>query len=104
MYWLAKITQNVQKVEIIIDNYYLQEVLNLLDKIEVSGYTLFNRTSGKGDRGESCDDFYCNFQSAYILTVCTNEEQLFSLQEMLKPLLTKVGGICLVTSAQWIKH
>jgi nitrogen regulatory protein PII len=104
MEWLEKITQNVQKVEIIIDNYYLEETLNILNIINVSGYTIFNNISGKGDRGESCDDFDCNFQTTYIITVCTNEVQLNNLQEMLKPLLTKVGGICLVTRAQWIEH
>ncbi len=104
MEFLDKITQNVQKVEIIIDNQHLQETLNILDKINVSGYTLFDQTLGKNDQGEFCDDFFCNFQSTYILTVCTNEEQLNHLQEMLKPLLKKLGGVFLVTSAQWIKH
>jgi nitrogen regulatory protein PII len=104
MEWLENFTQNVQKVEIIIDSSYLQETLNILEKIKVSGYTIFNQTSGKGDRGESGDDFFCNFQSTYIITVCTDDEQVNSLQEMLKPLLVKVGGICLISNVKWIKH
>ncbi len=101
---LSKIMQNVQKVEIIVDHSCLSETLDILDKIQVSGYTVFEHFTGIGDRGESCEEFYCNFQSSYILTVCTNDKQLNALEENITPLLKKAGGISLITDAQWIKH
>jgi hypothetical protein len=70
----------------------------------VSGYTVIEDTSGKGDRGVSCSDLDCVFSSRYILTVCTDEQQLNMLLEKLTPLLKKVGGICLVSEAHWISH
>lgn len=96
--------QAVKKVEIIIDNYHVKDVLDILDMIQVSGYTVIKETEGKGDRGLSCSDLDCIFSSSYIFTVCTNERQLNNLIEKTKPLLTKVGGVCLVTDAQWLSH
>ncbi|MEA5509465.1 transcriptional regulator [Crocosphaera sp. UHCC 0190] len=96
--------QDVKRVEIIISDSHLQDALKILDNIGVSGYTIINDTSGKGDRGLSCSDDNCVYHGTYILTVCTNEKQLFNLTETLKPLLNKVGGICLVNEAKWIHH
>jgi nitrogen regulatory protein PII len=96
--------QDVKKVEIIIDTYHVEDVIKILDAIQVSGYTVIKDTSGKGDRGLSCTDLDCNFSSSYIITVCTNENQLNSLTEKITPLLKKVGGICIVTDAKWVLH
>jgi nitrogen regulatory protein PII len=96
--------QSVHKVEIIISNLKLERVLKILEKIDVSGYTVIDNTTGKGDRGVTDSDLGSEFSNAYILTVCTNEQQLNFLTEEITPLLKKVGGICLVTEAAWINH
>ncbi|MEC4982743.1 MAG: hypothetical protein SAK42_01380, partial [Oscillatoria sp. PMC 1076.18] len=94
--------QEVKKVEIIVSSLEIEEVLQILDNIKVSGYTVIKNTSGKGDRGVSDDDLDRVFSNSYILTVCTNEKQLNQLVEIITPLLKKVGGICLVTEANWV--
>ncbi|BAU66648.1 Nitrogen regulatory protein P-II [Stanieria sp. NIES-3757] len=43
--------QSVHKVEIIISSLKINEVLDILEKLRVSGYTVINPASGKGDRG-----------------------------------------------------
>ncbi|CAD5963114.1 Nitrogen regulatory protein P-II [Planktothrix tepida] len=96
--------QDIKKVEIIIDTFHIQDALNILDQVKVSGYTVIKDTSGKGDRGISCSDLECDFTSSYIMTVCTNEKQLNTLIELIKPLLQKVGGVCLLTDAKWVIH
>ncbi|MEC4988098.1 MAG: transcriptional regulator [Oscillatoria sp. PMC 1068.18] len=96
--------QEVKKVEIIVSSLEIEEVLQILDNIKVSGYTVIKNTSGKGDRGVSDDDLDRVFSNSYILTVCTNEKQLNQLVEIITPLLKKVGGICLVTEANWVLH
>jgi nitrogen regulatory protein PII len=96
--------QSVHKVEIIIGSQKLERVLKILEKVGVSGYTVIDNTTGKGDRGFTDIDLDRVFSNAYILTVCTNEEQLNFLTEEITPLLKKVGGICLVTEAAWINH
>lgn len=98
------VMQDVKKVEMIINSLYLEKALAILDSIRVSGYTVIEDTSGKGDRGVSCSDLDCDFSSHYIMTVCTNEQQLNTLLEKFTPLLRKVGGICFVVDAKWISH
>ena len=96
--------QAVKKVEIIISHAYIEDTLKILDSLGVSGYTVLENTSGKGDRGLSCDDIDCNYSGSYIMTVCTNDKQLDTLVIKMKPLLKKVGGICVITDAQWLSH
>lgn len=96
--------QPVHKVEIIISSLELNKVLKVLETVDISGYTVINPTSGKGDRGYVESDLGREFSNSYILTVCTNEKQLRLLTEKITPLLRKVGGICLVTEAAWLNH
>lgn len=96
--------QAVKKVEIIISSLELKEVLEILDQSQVTGYTVFNNTSGKGDRGFSNDDLGEVFSNTSIMTVCMNEEQLEKVIKNITPLLKRVGGVCLVTDTTWIHH
>ncbi|MEY2858223.1 MAG: nitrogen regulatory protein [Cyanobacteriota bacterium] len=96
--------QSVHKVEIIISSLKLEKVLKILDKIEVSGYTVIDNTTGRGDRGFTDIDLDNVFSDAYVLTVCTNQQQLDLLTQEITPLLKKVGGICLVTESTWINY
>jgi nitrogen regulatory protein PII len=96
--------KTVQKVDIIVSHAFLQETLKILDTIGVSGYTVFGSTSGKGDRGLSCDDFDCDYSGNYIMTVCSDEEQLNRLVNEIRPLLKKAGGIFVVTESRWLDH
>lgn len=96
--------QLVKKVEIIIGDLEVDSVLDILNQVKVSGYTVMKNTSGKGDRGVSNDDLGIVFSNSYIMTVCTNEKQLEELVNTVTPLLRKIGGICLVTEASWALH
>ena len=96
--------QPVHKVEIIISSLETNEVLDILEKTRVSGYTVIDHTTGKGDRGMTDSDLGKAFSNTYILTVCTNAKQLEFLTAEITPLLKKVGGICLVTESAWINH
>lgn len=96
--------QAVKKVEIIIVDLEIESVLDILNQVKVSGYTVIKNTSGKGDRGVANDDLGTVFSNSYIMTVCTNEKQLEQLVDTVTPLLRKIGGICLVTEASWVLH
>jgi len=101
---VSDIMQEVKKIEIIIDTSWIEDTIKILDSVSVSGYTIIKETSGKGDRGLSCPDIGCSFSNSYIMTVCTNEKQLNNLVQKITPLLKKLGGVCLVTEAQWVNH
>ncbi|HIK30850.1 MAG TPA: transcriptional regulator [Oscillatoriales cyanobacterium M59_W2019_021] len=94
--------QAVKKVEIIIVDLEIDAVLDILNQVKVSGYTVIKNTSRKGDRGVANDDLGTVFSNSYIMTVCTNEKQLEQLVDTVTPLLRKIGGICLVTEASWV--
>lgn len=94
----------MKKVEIIISSLEVSDVIQLLEKANVSGYTVMKNTSGKGERGIANDDLGTVLSNTYIMTVCTNEKQLNQVVETVTPLLKKVGGVCLVNDAQWIHH
>lgn len=100
----AQIMSTVYKVELIISSEFLESVLQILDNIPVSGYTVFGSTSGQGDRGLSCDDFYCTFNGSYLMTICSEQQQLDILVEHIKPILQTNGGVYLITKVIQIKH
>jgi nitrogen regulatory protein PII len=96
--------EKVKRVEIIVSHSHLESALRVLDAVQVSGYTIIEDTAGKGDRGLSCTDLSCVFSGSYVMTVCTNDEQLTHLVEKINPILKKVGGVCLISEANWVKH
>ena len=96
--------QAVKRVEIVIDTIELERVLTLLEKVGVSGYTVIRDAEGKGHRGvRSGDDVTRVFQNSYVLTACS-EEQVRQVVTALRPVLKRVGGVCLVSDALWVMH
>lgn len=96
--------QAVKKVEIIISSLEIGEILDILSVANVSGYTVIKNTSGKGDRGLANDDLGTVLSNSYIMTVCTNDKQLNLVIDEVTPILKRVGGVCLVTDANWVLH
>ena len=96
--------QAVKRVEIVIDTIELERVLALLDKVGVSGYTVIRNAEGKGHRGvRSGDDVTRVFQNSCVLTACS-EDQVGQVVTALRPVLKRVGGVCLVSDALWVMH
>lgn len=96
--------QAVKRVEIVTDTIELDRVLELLEKAGVSGYTVIRNAEGKGHRGvRSGDDVTRVFQNSYVLTACT-AEQVEKIVEAIRPVLKRVGGVCLVSDALWVLH
>lgn len=96
--------QAAYKVEIIISTLELTEVIDILDTLKFTGYTVIKNVSGKGERGFSENDLGRVFSNSYIVTACTNEKQLNFLIEEMKPLLKKVGGVFLMTDVELLEH
>lgn len=94
----------VKRVEIVAESDFLPKILALLDKENINGYTVISNVSGKGDKG--IRDGYgltSVFQNIYILLACS-EEELERITEPLRALLKRIGGMCLVSDAQWLIH
>ena len=94
----------VKRIEIIVDELELPNVLKVLDAAGVSGYTVIKDATGKGDRGlRDGDDLTGVFANSYVMTACPGEK-LDLIVESVRPILKQRGGVCLVSEAQWIVH
>jgi hypothetical protein len=95
------VLKSVQKVEIIVSELEVNTILKILKKNLVKNYTVINNLSGSGEHGYSGDDLITN---SCIMIICTDPEMPEQLSKATGPLLKKMGGIFIVTEAQWIAH
>lgn len=96
--------ESMKKVEIVVDSVFLNRVLEILERAGVSGYTVIKDALGKGERGIMAGDELTDvFKNSYIFTVCT-EEVVNNIVQDLRPLLKKVGGVCIVSDVLWLTH
>jgi nitrogen regulatory protein PII len=96
--------QIVKRIEIITNTLELEKVLKILDDTDVSGYTIIQDVTGKGDRGRIIDDLEGHaLTNSYVITICT-EEQEHLLVEAIRPILKKYGGVCIISDAKSIIH
>lgn len=90
----------VNRVEIIISDLEVPELLKILDSDKVAGYTLIENLCGKGERGSYYNDLGREFSNSYISAICTNQEQFNYLIDSISPILKTIGGLCLVTPTE----
>ena len=96
--------KKVQRIEIVIDAGSAPRVIELLRKSGVDGHSLIRGVSGSGERGlRQGDDISGALNNNYILTTCA-PEKLDEVIETLTPVLSRVGGVCLVSEATWVVH
>ncbi len=93
--------QTVKKVEIIVSELEIPAILKILKKNLVKNYTVINNLSGSGEHGFSGDDLITN---SCIIVICTEPEMPEQLSKAMQPIMKKLGGIFIVTDAQWIAH
>lgn len=94
----------MKKVEIVIDSLHIHRIVEILERKGVSGYTIVKDVQGKGDRGIMAGDEVTDvFKNSYIFTVC-DEKTSMEIAEEIKPLLKKIGGICIISDVLWVSH
>lgn len=96
--------KRVHRIEIVIDARNAARVIELLAAEGLHGYTLIRGVGGAGERGRRLsDDIAGVSNNHYILTTCA-PEALEGVKAALRPLLERVGGICLISDAHWLLH
>ncbi|KOR35776.1 MULTISPECIES: P-II family nitrogen regulator [Planktothricoides] len=94
----------VKKVEIVTISLEMSKVLEVLEEVGITGYTVIRDVIGKGERGLTANDLEKDVLSnRYVMTVCTAEQEEL-LVEAIRPILKKFGGVCIVSDAKWIRH
>ena len=92
----------VKRIEIVIEEIELENVIRELDLIGVVGYTIVPRAGGRGERGVR----YESVQGLgnVLLTIACDEAQANRVIEAMRPILRRYGGVCLVSDAMWVIH
>lgn len=94
-----------KRLEIIIEHGLADKVAASLAALNVSGYSLIPSVSGKGSRGERLDDDPAGtFTNCMFIVACDKDGEAERIVEEVRPLLTRSGGICLVTDALSVIH
>jgi len=92
----------VKRIEIVIEEIELENVISELDRIGVVGYTIVPRAGGRGERGVR----YESLQGLgnVLLTIACDAHQATEVIEAMRPILKRYGGVCLVSDAMWVIH
>ena len=94
----------VKKIEIVADSLEVDAITRVLDRHGVSGYTVIRHVEGRGQRGERRDDEITGvFANSYVMTACP-ADQVAGIIEAVRPILTRFGGVALVSDALWVVH
>ncbi len=94
----------VKRLEIVVETVELPKVIQLLVQAPVSSYTVVKEVVGCAERCmRDGDDLTDVISNVYVLAVC-NADQIPSLVDLLRPILQRFGGTCLVSDAEWVVH
>ena len=94
--------ENMKKIEIIIESIYLNRLIELFDRKEITGYTIIRDVEGKGITGiKSADEITDVFSNNYVFTVC-DEDKLMNIVEDIRRFIKKYGGRCIVSDVSWV--
>ncbi len=89
------------KLEIIVDQLNVPQIIKILEKQGLRSYTLFRGLTGSGEQGDKDGEGLSGlFTNAMVVVACEEHEALSSKDELEK-FLNKIGGICMITSIQW---
>lgn len=92
----------IKRIEIVLPKGEIDHLIRQLEADKISGYTLIPSVIGRGERGLT-HEALGNLDNSYLLIAC-EETELDGFIETIRPFLKRVGGICLVSDAQWVLH
>jgi nitrogen regulatory protein PII len=96
--------KNAQKIEIITEKRAISQIISIIDKHGVTGYTVIGDVTGKGKRGEQTGyDLNDVFKNTMIITIC-DEEQATAIVADVKVFLQRISGICVVSDVKYVLH
>ena len=94
-----------KRLEIVIEQQMSRRLAERLDELGVPGYTVISQASGRGDRGtRQADEISGALTNCIYLIACPDEDMAQRIVEGIRPLLTRAGGICMMSDAMWLRH
>ncbi len=94
-----------KRVEIVIEQQLASRMADLLVSLGVPGYTLIPNVAGRGDRGlRRADEPTGTSTNSMFIIALDDFDLIDKIVEEIRPILSRSGGICLVSDAQWVRH
>ncbi len=92
----------LKRLEIVIDEEKLEELITILNEVGVRGYTFVRQAGGLGSRGtRRPDDLFFEQTNAMFILAC-EEKQAERLVTALRPRLKEFGGMCLISDCECV--
>jgi|SRR5690242_11966378 nitrogen regulatory protein PII len=92
----------MKRIEIVIDEEALGDLLELCRSVDVRGYTFIKHAGGLGSRGERHPDDYALQEKNAVVILACEDNQAERIITTLRPRLKDFGGMCLVSDCQWV--
>ncbi len=94
-----------KRLEIIVEEAAAGKLARLLKELGAPGYTMLPRASGMGDRGlRRADEPTGTATNCIFIIACDEPDKVTNIVEGIRPLLTRFGGVCLLSEAHWVRH
>ncbi len=91
----------LKKVEIIVKGEHLSIITDLLEKAQVSGYTIIHNLSGKGSHGFHEGHLLFNEEDTLVMVISVMpEEKVEAVLEGVTPLLSEHSGVVFVSDVR----
>ncbi len=93
----------MKRFEIVIGIEQLEQLVELLEKTGVRGYTVIKNAGGYGSRGaRNPDDVLMEEENVVVVLACKEDQAQRVLNE-LRPVMKGLGGMCLISDCLWVE-
>jgi len=97
--------KSCKRIEIVIEQSLVSTLTELARRLGLGGYTLVTDVRGSGDRGmRRADELSGESSNCLVIIACDDDALVRDFVESVRPLLSRAGGVCLVSDAQWLRH
>ncbi len=94
----------MKRFEIVIGTEQLNQLIELLERSGIRGYTVIKDAGGLGTRGiRNPDDVLLTDENAVIIFAC-KEDQAQKVLDELRPAMKGFGGMCLISNCHAQTH
>lgn len=94
----------VKRIELVVEAIEKEVVIASLKRINIRSFTIYHHVGGSGERGVRDEGVFGEkFENVTFVIACS-ENQVTAVIEILRPVLKRFGGMCLISDAKWVKH
>ncbi|MFN3235724.1 MAG: P-II family nitrogen regulator [Pseudomonadales bacterium] len=94
-----------KRIEIVIEKPMAQHLADKLMALGAPGYTCLDHASGQGDRGlRGAYEPTGTETNCVFIVACETAQDAEKVVEGIRPMLSRSGGVCLVSDAYWVQH